>query len=200
VTLVPSAPRAMGPWGPDEAGVRLRPLALLFLRAGNLTFGGGDAIAALLQRELVQRRSWLSLDQFGLILGLAQVTPGTRILACCAGAGFMLRRWMGAALAVLAVSVPSAAMTVLLTWAFTSLGDSRPAAAALAAVLAAAVGLMWAAAWLLVRPQLRGRTGLRTAVLAAGAFLALATGLASPIVVLAVAAAVGFAWTGEGAA
>jgi chromate transport protein ChrA len=109
----------------------------------------------------------------------------------------MLRRWAGAALAVLAVSVPSAAVTVLLTWAFTSLGGSRPAVAVLAAVLAAAVGMMWAAAWLLVRPQLRGRTWPRTVVLAAGAFVALATGFASPIVVLAVAAAIGFVWTGE---
>ena len=37
----------------------LRSLAVVFLRAGNLTFGGGDAITALLQRELVHRREWL---------------------------------------------------------------------------------------------------------------------------------------------
>ena len=33
-----------------------RSLATLYLRAGNLTFGGGDVITATLQRELVHVR------------------------------------------------------------------------------------------------------------------------------------------------
>ena len=44
--------------------VPLGALAGLFLRAGNLTFGGGDAITAVLQRELVVRRAWITLDEF----------------------------------------------------------------------------------------------------------------------------------------
>ena len=68
---------------------------------------------------------------------------------------------------MLAVSVPSAVLVVLLTWGFTSLSGSARALATLAAILAAAVGMMWAAAWLLVKPQLRSATRLRTAVLVA---------------------------------
>ena len=82
----------------------LRSLAVVFLRAGNLTFGGGDAITALLQRELVHRREWLTRDQYGLAQSLAKVTPGTAILAFCAATGWIVRRSAGALAAVLAVS------------------------------------------------------------------------------------------------
>jgi chromate transporter len=175
----------------------LRSITTLFLRIGNLTFGGGDAITAVLQRELVHRRAWLTLDQFGLAQSLARVTPGTGVLAFCAATAWMLRRWAGAAAAVLAVSVPSAMLAVLLTWGFTSLSGSVPALATLAAILAGAVGMMWAAAWLLVKPQFRPATRLRTAVLVAGAFIALSKWSVPPIQVLAAAALIGFFWKSE---
>ena len=169
-------------------------LAGLFLRVGNLTFGGGHVITATLQREMVHRRGWLTLDQYGLAQSLAKVTPGTGILAFCAATAWMLRRWAGALVAVLAASVPSAAFVVLLTWAFTSLTSSRPAQVALAAVLAAAVGMMWAAAWLLVRPQLTPATWLRTGVMVVGAFVALWRWSISPLQILLVAALIGVFW------
>lgn len=175
--------------------MRLRAVTTLFLRVGNSTFGGGDAITATFQRELVHRRRWLSLERFGLAQSLAKITPGTGILAFCAAAGWMLGRWAGALAAVLAVSVPSAVLAVALTWAFTSLGGSRTALGALAAVLASAVGMMWAAAWLLVGDQLRRATGLRTVVLVVGAFIGLAWWSFSPIQILAAAALVGAVWT-----
>jgi chromate transporter len=173
----------------------MRALAGLFLRAGNLTFGGGDAITAVLQRELVVRRRWISLDQFGLAQSLGGVTPGTRILAFAAAVGWMVGRWRGTLAAVLAISVPSAMITVLLTAGFDSLRGSRPAALTLAAVLASAVGLMWAAAWLLLRPQLAARAWLKPVVVFAGAFVALAVWSISPIQVIAAAAVVGALWT-----
>jgi chromate transporter len=177
--------------------MRLRELAALYLRIGNLTFGGGDAITALLQRELVHRRGWLTWEQYGLAQSLAKITPGTGILAFAAATAWMLRGWFGAVAAVLAISAPSAVVAVLLTWAFTSLGSSPRALAALAAVLASAVGMMWAAVWLIVRPELRPSIRLRTAVVVTGAFVALAWGSVSPVPVLAAAALVGALWTGD---
>lgn len=174
--------------------VRLRDLAGLFLRAGNLTFGGGDAITAVLQRELVWRRGWITLDEFALAQSLGGITPGTRILAFAAAVAWIVRRWAGVLTAVLAVSVPSAIVTVLLTAGFESLRGSRPAALTLAAVLASAIGLMWAAGWLLLRWQLRPGAWLKPIVVFAGAVVAFAVWSISPIQVLAVAALVGAVW------
>ncbi|HYY26234.1 MAG TPA: chromate transporter, partial [Candidatus Udaeobacter sp.] len=91
--------------------------------------------------------------------------------------------------------VPSAVLVVLLTWGFTSLSGSAAALATLAAILAAAVGMMWAAAWLLVKPQLRSPMTLRTILLVAGGFVALSKWSVPPLQVLAAAALIGFFWS-----
>jgi chromate transport protein ChrA len=177
--------------------ISLRTLGALYLRAGNLTFGGGDVITATLQRELVHMRGWLTMDQYGLAQSLAKVTPGTGSLAFCAATAWMLRRWAGAVVAVLVASLPPAVFVVLLTWGFTAVSANRPGRLVLATVLASAVGMMWAGAWLLIRPQLSARTWLRTVVLAAAGFLALGLWSVSPIQILIGAALVGAIWIDE---
>lgn len=172
----------------------LRSIAVLFGRLGNVTFGGGDAITATLLRELVYRRGWLSLDRYALAQSLAKITPGTGILAFSAATAWMLRGWRGSVAAVLAIALPSGLFTVLLTWGFMALGGSPLAVAALDAILASAVGLMWAAARLLAKPQMGRTTWLRTAVMVVGAFVALARWSISPVQILAVAALVGAFW------
>jgi chromate transport protein ChrA len=172
-------------------------LAAIYLRAGNLTFGGGDVITATLQRELVHVRGWLTLDQYALSQSLAKITPGTGSLAFCAATAWMLRRWAGALVAVLVASAPPAAFVVLLTWGFTAVSGNRPGRLVLAAVLASAVGMMWAGAWLLIRPQLGATTWVRTLVLAAAGFVALAHWSISPIQILLGAAVVGAVWVGR---
>jgi chromate transporter len=174
----------------------LGALAALYLRAGNLTFGGGDVITATLQRELVHTRGWLTADRYGLAQSLAKITPGTGILAFCAATAWMLRGGSGAVVAVVTASVPCTVFAVVLTWAYTALTGIGPARLALAAVLASAIGMMWAAAWLILRPQLRRATWLRTLLLAVGAFVALAHWSISPIQVLLAAALIGALWGG----
>ena len=68
----------------------LRRLFLIYARVSNLTFGGGDPTMAALQSELVASRGWLSPDKYALVYGLARITPGTNILAFCAGTAWYL--------------------------------------------------------------------------------------------------------------
>lgn len=170
----------------------LSDLTGVFLRIGNLTFGGGDPTTAALGRELVERRGWLPAEAFALIYSLARLTPGTNVLAFCAGAGWTIRRWAGALAAILAVTVPSSVAVVLLTHAYDELQAAGWAAGAVSGILAAVAGLMAAGAWLLVRPQLAARSRRRTLLLLAGT-LAAARWL-SPIQVLALAALAGLVW------
>ena len=67
----------------------LSELAWVFLRIGNTTFGGGDPTLAALQVEFVDRKKWLSAEDYGLAFSLARITPGTNIIAFCTGAGSM---------------------------------------------------------------------------------------------------------------
>src|SRR6266545_4318631 len=93
----------------------LARLTGIYLRVGNLTFGGGDPTMAALQNELVVRHGWLTPEKYALTYALARITPGTNVLAFCAGSGWYILGWRGAAAAVLAASLPSAIFTVLLT-------------------------------------------------------------------------------------
>jgi chromate transporter len=171
--------------------VRLREIAVLFLRVGSTTFGGGDPSMAVLQREF-QRRQWLDAHRLGIAYGLARITPGTNMLAFCAATGWYLRRWAESVTAVLGVTIPSTVLIVLLTRVCES-GDRIPwLGAALAGTIAAAVGMMAAAAFLLVRTQVSQRDWLLPIAVATGAF-ALSSGLAiNPIAILALAAVLGF--------
>src|SRR5258707_11060420 len=117
----------------------LRRLALLFLRIGNLTFGGGDPTMAALHRELVVSRGWLTPERYGLIYSLARATPGTNVLAFCAGVGWQLARFRGALAAVLSASIPCAAAVVWVTYVYTLWRSNPLAMAAIGGNVAAGV-------------------------------------------------------------
>ncbi len=171
---------------------RLRTIALLFLKIGNLTFGGGDPAMAALQSEFI-RREWMSSERYGLIYSLARITPGTNILALSAGAGWDLAGWSGAIFVVLAVSVPTSVLVALLTAGFDSFTSNRLAMAAISGVIAAAVGIMAAGAYLLIKPHLR-RRALKTCVIACAAFLLAAQFKMTPIQIFVLAALAGAFW------
>jgi chromate transporter len=173
---------------------RLRDIVSTFARIGNLTFGGGDPTMLALQRETTGRRAWMTPEQFGLVYGLARVTPGTNVLALCAGAGWVMRGWRGAVLALAAACAPSAVMAIVLLQSIET-GMANPwIAAAMATVNAAVVGLMASGAWMLIRPHLRGGW-LRAIVLTSAAGILASPPLRwSPIPVLLVALAAGLLW------
>jgi chromate transporter len=93
----------------------LTQIAVVFTRYANLTLGGGSATAATLHRELVEKRHWLTDEQFTLSFALGRVTPGTNLLAFCTGFGYLLRGLPGAIVVLLASSIPCAIMVAALT-------------------------------------------------------------------------------------
>ena len=176
----------------------LRQFTGLFLRVGNLTFGGGDPTMAALQIELVDRKRWLTQEQFGLAYSLARLTPGTNVLAFCAGAGWLMRSAGGAVIAVLAVSAPSAMLAVWLLAAYQRWENNAIVSAAAGTIFASVAAMMLASAALLVRPRLR-EAGLGRCALLTGGALAANFGMGlSPLLVLALAAACGFFWKERG--
>jgi chromate transporter len=174
----------------------LRLLAVIFGRVGLLTFGGGDPTVAALHTEFVTARQWLSQQRYAMAFALARVTPGTNVLAFCAGAAWQMLGWAGAVVAVLAAAAPSAVLAVLFTVGYQGMQRSAAARAAIAGLLAAAVGLMATAAWQLLAPNLRGSRHQIVRTLAIlGPALWLAVGMhMPPIPVLALGALAGFLW------
>lgn len=147
---------------------------------------------AVLQRELVERRQWLTVEQYALAYSLARITPGTNVLAFCAGTAWMVRGWLAAHIAVAVTSLPSALLAVWLVSAYSSASATPWVQRVFSAVAAAAAGMMVAGAVLLVRPML-AHGAVRALLIVAGAFAATRAGL-SPVAVLAVGALVGMVW------
>ncbi len=172
----------------------LNRLTWIFVRVGNLTFGGGDPTMAALQSELVVTRRWLSAEQYALIYGLARITPGTNLVAFSAAAAWQILGWLAAILAVAAMTIPASVVVVLLTSGYQAFNSNPLAMAAIGGMLAAASGMMATAAWQLLRPEVRVGRRLRAAVLFLASLGASLGFSMSPIAVLGLAALVGMLW------
>lgn len=166
----------------------LAAVAALIFRIGSTTFASGAATIALIGREF-ERRGWMGPAQFDLCFTLSRTSPGTNVFGFVAAACWSVRGWLGAVAGVLALSIPAAVVTILLTMAYQTWRDHPAGKYAIAAVMACIVGVMLAGGWLLIRPRL---TSFRTAVFVLGALIA--SMWLSPLVIMGLAAAAGYAW------
>ncbi len=170
-------------------------MADLFFRIGNTTFGGGMVTMGMLGREMVETRRWLTPDKFDLAFALARVTPGTNLIAFCAATGALLRGNLGAIAAVLALTVPSAAIAVFFIYGFETWQTNRYVAAALMGTVAAVAGMMWSTIWMILQPHVGGMMrNVQVAVIAGGAFVASWWYGVSPIAIILAATLLGAVW------
>ena len=87
-----------------------RPLAALFftmLKIGLFTFGGGYAMLALLENEFVEKKAWVTKDEFLDMTALAESTPGPIAINSATYIGYKKGGVPGSALATLGVCIPS---------------------------------------------------------------------------------------------
>lgn len=177
----------------------LRILTGVFLRVGNTTFGGGLPTMAALQRELVEKNKWLSIEDYALAFSLARVTPGTNVIAFCAATGAQIMGWRGALAATFAETGPSAVLAVLMTQGYETWRSNAWVMAAVAGTIAAVAGMMWASIWYMVKPHLAGlKSAVRGLMITLGAFVAIWKFGLSPLSVIGLAALVGLLWKEPG--
>jgi chromate transporter len=173
--------------GSGAGGGMLGALGLAFLKIGALAVGSGYVLLPLLHSELVVGgRFGLTDHQVADAFGVAQATPGP-VFATAAFLGVQVAGIPGGLVAALAVFAPSG-VYVNVAGAVAEAVRTRPAArAALQGVLAAAVGLIAAAAVTLGRGSLTGVGEAAGAAAALGLLLVRPT--AQPVAVLAGAVA-----------
>lgn len=126
-----------------------------FLKIGAFTFGGGYAMIPLIQHEVINRRGWLSEQEFIELLTIAQTAPGPISLNTAVFVGYKFRRYAGALAAVAGVVLPSFVIILLIAMFFAGIRDNvwvdaafkgmRPAVVAL--IVAPIVGLTKGMHW-----------------------------------------------------
>ena len=167
------------------AEVTFGALTRVFGRIGLVSFGGPAAQIALMQRELVDERPWLTEDQFLRALSFCMLLPGPEAMQLATYAGWRLRGVPGGLIAGGLFVLPGALVIAALASAYVVFGTLPLVEAAFLGIKAAVVVIVIQALWKLSQRALRGREDI---ALATFAFLALfVLGLLYPILIGAAA-------------
>lgn len=85
----------------------LLDLFLTFARIGGLTFGGGYAMLPILQREVVDKRNWVTDEELMDYYAIGQCTPGVIAVNTATFVGQKTKGIIGGIVATLGVVFPS---------------------------------------------------------------------------------------------
>ena len=152
-------------------GMTFSDLFRAFARIGLLSFGGPAAQIALMHRELVDERKWLTEAEFLRALSFCMMLPGPEAMQLATYAGWKLRGLSGGTIAGLLFVLPGAAVIAALALLYLSFGDQPLVRAAFVGVKAAVIAIVLEALLRISKRALKGRLHY---ALAGAAFVALA--------------------------
>jgi len=132
-------------------------IGLFFLKVGAVLYGGGYVLLAFLEQGLVQQHAWLTHQQLLDAVAIGQFTPGP-VLSTATFIGYILGGAPGAAVATVAIFLPSFFYVALLAPVLFRLRQSVWIAAFLDSVNVCAVALMSGVTIRLGADALRGWT------------------------------------------
>jgi chromate transporter len=93
-----------------------------FLWLGAVGFGGPIALAGHMQQDLVDKRRWVSSEDYVEGLALAQLAPGPLAAQLAIYLGYVRAGVLGATLVGIAFVLPSFLMVLALSWAYVRFG------------------------------------------------------------------------------
>ena len=127
-------------------------LFIVFSKIGLFGFGGGYAMLSMIQYEVVEANQWLSVAEFTDIVAISQMTPGPISINCATYVGYVVTNGSvsGSLIATLAVCLPSIVLMVCMCRFFFLFKNNRYVSAALSWMKPTAIGLIAAAALLLM--------------------------------------------------
>ncbi|MEM5583697.1 chromate efflux transporter [Roseibium sp. AS2] len=160
----------------------------VWARIGVLSFGGPAAQIALMHREVVEDRRWLSEQTFLNALSFCMLLPGPEAMQLATYAGWRMHGMVGGLVAGLLFVLPGAALMLLLAALYVTFGALPLVQALFLGVKAAVLVIVLEA---LLRISRRALTRPLHYWIAAGAFVALFVFDAPYPLVIAAAAAVG---------
>ena len=86
-----------------------------FVVIGASIFGGGYAMMPVLQRELIKKRNWISMDEIMDYFALAQITPGIIAVNVATFVGFKRSGIAGGIIATIGLILPGATLMTIIS-------------------------------------------------------------------------------------
>jgi chromate transporter len=126
----------------------LLKLLMTFAGISVRLFGGVYVGIPFIQEVVVEDLNWLSLPEFNSALAVGQMTPGP-IAISAAFIGYQVHGFLGAIAATIGIFAPSSLLVVLCTQMLEGVKESLDARAVLRGMRPAAIGLIFAAAWMI---------------------------------------------------
>ena len=170
-------------------GIAFAEAFRFWLKLGFISFGGPAGQIAIMHRELVERKRWISERRFLHALNYCMLLPGPEAQQLATYIGWLMHGTRGGIAAGGLFVLPSLFILVALSWIYVRYGNVPAVAAILYGVKPAVVAIVLAAAWRI------GSRALRHPALwaiAAAAFAALAAFHVPFPLVIAAAALTGF--------
>jgi chromate transporter len=156
---------------------RPRPASLgdLFLSFTVLALQGFGGVLAVVQRELVEKKGWLTREEFVEEWAVAQIMPGPNVVNLGITLGGRWFGWKGAVTAVAGLLSAPLVVILVLALLYSKFADSRQLAGALRGMGAVAAGLIAATGVKLIPALKKNALGVPFAtVFGVAAFVAIA--------------------------
>ena len=86
-----------------------------FIVIGATTFGGGYAAVPVLDREMIKKRGWLTMDEVLDYYTIAQITPGIILINIATFVGCKRKGILGGIIATIGLVVPGVSLMLLIS-------------------------------------------------------------------------------------
>ena len=140
--------------GLSRADCSLGQLLAYFAKLGTIGFGGPIALAGAMQRDLVDRKQWISLQEYKEGLALSQLAPGPLAAQLAIYLGWVRFGVPGATLVAFAFITPSLLMVLGLAVLYIRFGGLSWMQGVFYGVGAAVIGVIARSAWKLAKSTL----------------------------------------------
>lgn len=97
---------------------RVLSLFWCFFKIGLFTFGGGYAMIAVIEREIVERKNWIHHEEFTDLIAIAESTPGPIAVNSATYVGYKYAGVLGSLFATLGVVLPSFCIIFIISFFF----------------------------------------------------------------------------------
>ena len=161
-----------------------------FFKVGILTFGGGYAMLPMLQREVVERRGWITEDEVLDCYAIGQCTPGVIAVNTATYVGYRRRGVPGAIAATVGIVLPSLIIITIIASVLRNFADYPAVVHAFAGIRVAVAALVVQAVVKLGRKGVKGALGIG---IFAASLIVMTVFSISPVYIVAAAILIGVA-------
>jgi chromate transporter len=160
-----------------------------FFAIGATTFGGGYAMLPAIERELIKKRGWISMDEALDFYTIAQITPGIIAVNVATFVGCKRNRLAGGLAATIGLVLPGVSLMVLISLFIKRFADYAVVKHAFAGIRIAVCALILNTAQKLVRGVFKD---YKSVIICVIAFALSALFSVTPVLIIPAAGIAGF--------